>query len=97
MTAIKRLVFDALIPHDPDTVAFARAVADVSGVDGVTATVLETDKTVENVAMTIDGADVDYEAAVGAVEDLGGTVHSVDQVVCGTPGVRSEGNGTPES
>ena len=81
MTAIKRLVFDALIPHDPDTVAFARAVADVSGVDGVTATVLETDKTVENVAMTIDGA----------------TVHSVDQVVCGTPGVRSEGNGTPES
>lgn len=83
MAPVKRLVIDVLKPHDPSIVEFAQAVAGTTTVHSVNATLVELDKKVKNVKLTLEGEDVDYEAVKTNVEDAGGTVHSVDQVVCG--------------
>jgi len=80
---IKRLVIDILKPHEPEITEFARAVTDTVGVDAANATLLETDREVQNVKITIEGDDIDQDEVEEAVRELGGTVHSIDQVVCG--------------
>jgi hypothetical protein len=83
MTRIRRIVFDVLKPHDPDPVALARRVAEVASVAGANVSLVETDREVQNVKLTVEGDDVDPSAVEAAVRDLGGTVHSVDEAVCG--------------
>jgi len=83
MAPLKRLVVDVLKPHDPDLAEFADHLSGVDGVDGVTASLIERDKEVQNVKVTLAGEAVDIEATEAEVERLGGTVHSVDQVSCG--------------
>jgi hypothetical protein len=83
MANVRRLVLDLLKPHDPDAVAFADAVADCAGVSGVNAVLVESDKEVQNVKLTIEGESVPVEGVYHTVEDLGGSVHSIDEVVCG--------------
>ena len=80
---IRRLVLDVLKPHEPDAIAFATAIADRGGVDGVNVALIETDREVQNLKLTIEGDAVDAAATEEIVEELGGTVHSIDQVVCG--------------
>ncbi|MFC3476901.1 DUF211 domain-containing protein [Halobacterium litoreum] len=83
MPPVKRLVLDLLKPYDPDIVEFASKIAEADGVDGVNAAVVENDRDVQNVKLTAEGADIDPEYVADAIADLGGTVHSVDEVVCG--------------
>ncbi|MFC3959842.1 DUF211 domain-containing protein [Halovivax cerinus] len=84
MTApIRRLVLDVLKPHQPDIVEFTRAVADHASVDAVNAVLVETDREVETVKLTIRGAAVDASATEDAIDTLGGSIHSIDEVVCG--------------
>ena len=83
MPAVRRLVLDVLKPHDPDLVTLAREVSESDGVAGVNATLVETDRTVENVLLTIEGEDVPVAAVEDLVTDLGGTIHSVDEVAFG--------------
>ncbi|MFB6079990.1 MAG: DUF211 domain-containing protein, partial [Haloferacaceae archaeon] len=80
MAPVLRLVLDVLKPHDPDLVAFAEAVDESDGVAGVDASLVETDREVENVILTIEGQDVRFEAVEEVVTDLGGSIHSVDEV-----------------
>jgi len=77
------VVLDLLKPHEPGTVEFARRVAGAGGVSGVNATVLEVDAEVENVKLTVEGEDVDVAAVQAVIAELGGSLHSVDQVACG--------------
>lgn len=83
MTAIKPLVLDLLKPHEVENVEFARTTADVEGVDGVNVALLETDKQVQNFKLTIEGDAVDFRVIEGTIEDLGWTIHSVDEIACG--------------
>lgn len=83
MAPVRRVVVDVLKPHNPSLVEFTEHVADVGSVDGADVSLIELDKQVQNVAVTVRGEDVEYAAVVDAVEELGGTVHSVDRVVCG--------------
>lgn len=80
---IRRLVLDVMKPHNPDILEFADAVAGCSGVEGVNAVLVETDREVQNIKLTIEGDDLEAAAIEETVVDLGGTVHSIDQVVCG--------------
>ena len=80
---IRRVVLDLLKPHEPTTLEFARRVAGVDGVTGVNVTVIEVDAEVENVKMTVEGDDVDFDAVSEAIDELGGSLHSIDQVACG--------------
>jgi hypothetical protein len=83
MAQIRRLVVDVLKPHEPPTLAFAQQVAEVESVAGVNATLIELDREVQNVKLTVEGDSVDYDAVEAAIEDAGGSVHSVDQIACG--------------
>ena len=57
--------------------------ADVERVDGVTTSLIELDQEVQNVKLTLEGEGLDYGAIEEAIEGLGGSVHSIDQVACG--------------
>ena len=83
MAPIRRLVLDMLKPHDPTIHEVAARLADDEGVTGVNATLLETDRDVENVKLTIEGEAIDVPAVVEAIEQLGATLHSVDEVASG--------------
>jgi hypothetical protein len=83
MAPVRRLVVDVLKPHDPPLIEFTDRLTEVEGVAGVTASLIELDTEVQNVKLTVEGADLAFDAVEDRVEGLGGTVHSVDQVSCG--------------
>lgn len=83
MTRIRRLVLDVLKPHDPDVPTLGLRVSECDGVKGVNVTVVEIDREVENVKVTVEGDDIAYESVVDAVTEFGGSVHSIDEFACG--------------
>jgi hypothetical protein len=83
MTNVRRVVIDVLKPHSPPLLDFTRQVADIECVEGVSSSLIELDQEVQNVKLTFEGDDLDFETIRGRVEELSGTVHSVDQVSCG--------------
>lgn len=89
MAPIRRLVLDVLKPHAPETVEFARDVASAPGVSGVNALLLETDREVQNIRIVVEGEDIDVADVEHRVTNLGGTVHSIDEVVAGDEMVES--------
>lgn len=62
---------------------FAEAVADCEGVESANVTLVETDRKVQNLKLTVEGAAIETDAVEETIETLGGSIHSVDQVVCG--------------
>ena len=83
MVPVGRLVVDVLKPHQPSTIEFTQRVATADSVAAVNATLIELDQKVKNLKLTIEGDAIDYDEVETVIEDAGGTVHSVDQVVCG--------------
>jgi hypothetical protein len=83
MASVRRLVIDVLKPHEPSLLEFTRRVAEVDSIEGVSSSLIELDNEVQNLKLTFEGADVDYEAIEEAIEGQGGTVHSIDEVACG--------------
>jgi hypothetical protein len=83
MGSLRRVTLDILKPHDPTLLEFTDRIATVETVDGVTSSLIEHDREVQNVELTVEGEQLDYEAIEAAVDELGGTVHSVDQVAYG--------------
>ncbi|WP_254764369.1 DUF211 domain-containing protein [Natrinema marinum] len=80
---IRRLVFDVMKPHEPDILEFAAVVTECEGVTGVNVALIETDRDVQNLKVTLEGDDIDAAAVEEAIVDLGGTVHSIDGVARG--------------
>lgn len=80
MTRVKRLVLDVLKPHQPDTLEFARAIAECGSGLHVSIGVDEVDEQTESVVVSIDGDDIDLERVRAAIEELGGSLHSIDEV-----------------
>ncbi|MCE7698985.1 MAG: DUF211 domain-containing protein [Methanobacterium paludis] len=78
-----RIVLDILKPHEPNIPSFAIFLSELSGVDGVNITLMEIDKETENVKITMQGNELNFEEINRAIEEYGGTVHSVDEVVAG--------------
>jgi hypothetical protein len=80
MTTIKRIVLDVLKPHRPDGLEFSTAVASRSPGCRLVLTVTAVDKQTESVVLAIEGVDLQYDAIATAISDLGGSVHSIDEV-----------------
>ena len=79
-----RIVLDILKPHEPIIPSFAKYLSEINGVDGVNMTLMEIDKETENIKVTIQGNDLDFDEISKAIEEYGGSIHSVDEVVAGT-------------
>jgi uncharacterized protein len=90
MSQIKRLVLDVLKPHEPTNVEVASAIGDLQDVDGVNLSLYEVDQQTENVKITVEGSNVDYNLVQQTIENLGGVVHSVDEIIAGKKIVEEE-------
>jgi hypothetical protein len=83
MPPLRRLVLDVLKPHEPTMLTLAREIADLPSVEAATTDLVEIDEEVREVTLTIEGPELDYDEIVSVVDDLGGSVHSIDQAAYG--------------
>ncbi len=83
MKGIRRLVLDVLKPHEPQNTIFAVKLSEIENVTGVNVSLQEIDQATESIKVTIVGDNLDYEKIKKTIEDLGGVVHSIDEVVAG--------------
>ena len=82
-SGVRRLVLDVLKLHDPSIVSFAIALEQVDGVAAVNCTLVEIDAKTENLKVVLEGSNMDYELIAKTINDLHGSIHSIDQVVSG--------------
>ncbi|MFH1721059.1 MAG: DUF211 domain-containing protein [Candidatus Altiarchaeota archaeon] len=80
---LRKVVLDVLKPHEPDIVVLSKDLASKRGVDGVNISVYEMDKKVENVKVTIEGTNIDMNRIREYIHSIGGSLHSIDEVVAG--------------
>ena len=80
MGLVKRILMDVLKPHQPSSIEFSQAIANV-GVDyKVRLMVVEMDENTETIQIEVEGKDVDFEVIQSAINDMGGSLHSIDEV-----------------
>ncbi len=86
-SSIRRLVLDVMKPHEPDIITFANHLATIEQENGevtaVNIAVIEVDRIVENIKITIQGTKLDYELILHKIKELGGAIHSIDLVIAG--------------
>ena len=80
---IRRLVLDVLKPHKPSVVELSEALSHLEGVEGVNVIIYEIDQQVENAKVIIAGNSLNFEDIKSKLEELGATIHSVDEVAAG--------------
>ena len=80
---IRRLVLDVLKPHNPSVVELSEALSYLEGVEGVNVIIYEIDQQVENAKVIIAGSSIDFESIKKKLEEMGATIHSVDEVAAG--------------
>ena len=83
MANIRRLVLDTLKPHEPSIIDLAEELSQLAGISAVNISIYELDRKVENAKITIEGEDISYAQVSQLIEDMGGTIHSIDEVVAG--------------
>ena len=83
MGRIRRVVLDTLKPHDPSIIDLADRLSELEGVSAVNISIYEMDRKVENAKITIQGDAISYEVVESLIEELGGAIHSIDEVVAG--------------
>ncbi len=83
MANIRRIVLDVLKPHSPNLVALATQLADLAGIDGVDISLKEMDQKVENVKVTCEGDNIDFEQVERVIIQNGASIHSMDKVSAG--------------
>ncbi|MDH5448971.1 MAG: DUF211 domain-containing protein [Candidatus Bathyarchaeota archaeon] len=80
---IRRLVLDVLKPHKPNVVELSEALSHLEGIEGVNVIIYEIDQQVENAKIILAGSSIDFESIKGKLEEMGATIHSVDEVAAG--------------
>jgi hypothetical protein len=80
MVLVKRLVLDVLKPHQPNALEFSQALARAGGDYRVCITVLEVDEKTETLKVVVEGDAIDFDAVQAGISDLGGSLHSIDEV-----------------
>ena len=72
-----------LKPMEPNIIEMANSLSTLTGVSAVNISIVEIDLKVENAKITIEGDDLNYEEVKNLIEDMGGSIHSIDEVVAG--------------
>ena len=83
MANIRRLVLDVLKPHSPSLVELAVQLADLEGIIGVDISLKEMDQKVENVKITCEGENINFEEVERVIMQNGASIHSLDKVSAG--------------
>lgn len=77
------MVLDVLKPHHPLTVEYAGTLSELEGISGVNLSLYEVDQQTENIKITIEGDDLDYEQIKEVIEEMGAVIHSIDEIAAG--------------
>ncbi len=80
MASVKRVILDVLKPHQPNALEFCQAIAKGGSDYRVELTVLEVDENTETVQVKVEGSAIDFEAIQSIINDMGGSLHSIDEV-----------------
>lgn len=80
MISVTRMVLDVLKPHQPNALAFCQAIAEVGSDYHVHLTVLEVDENTETLQIVLEAKNIDFEAVQSAISNMGGSLHSIDEV-----------------
>lgn len=80
MVKVKRLVLDILKPHQPNGLEFASTLAEQSPDCYIKLSVEEVDERTETVVLIITGGNIQFDVISGTINDMGGTIHSIDEV-----------------
>ena len=80
---IRRLILDVLKPHKPNVVEVSEALSHLKGVEGVNIIINEIDQQVENAKVIVVGTSISFEEIQKKLEELGATIHSIDEVAAG--------------
>ena len=80
MSYVKRVVLDVLKPHRPNALEFAEAIAKVNAAYYVKLTVLAVDADTESIEVIIEANSIDFVAVQSVIGEIGGSIHSIDQV-----------------
>jgi len=80
MVFVKRIVLDVLKPHSPSALEFAQAIAAIGADYHVHLTVIEMDENTETLQIEVKGGAIDFERVQNAISDMGGSLHSIDEV-----------------
>lgn len=80
MAKLRRIVLDVLKPRQPNILEFAKAIAGLGADYRVQVLVDEVDDKTESVMVEIEGEDIDFSAVESVINDLGGSLHSIDEV-----------------
>lgn len=81
---VRRLVLDVdKALRNPSLIEMADAVHHCCGVEACNITVSEIDLETVGTNVTIEGAGLDYDEIVRAIENTGAVVHSLDQIIVG--------------
>ncbi len=83
LAKIRRVVLDTLKPMEPTIIELAKQISLQEGVSAVNISIVEIDRKVENAKITVEGDDIHYEELADLIQDLGGSIHSIDEVVAG--------------
>jgi hypothetical protein len=83
VAGIKRLVLDVLKPHYPLTLEYAKDLSELGSISGVNISLYEVDQQTENIKITIEGDNLNYEKIKEVIEDMGGVIHSIDEIAAG--------------
>jgi len=79
MAVVTRVLLDVLKPHDPSVLELAQAISQVGGYR-VRLRVLEMDKNTETLEIEVAATAIDFAAVQQVIQDLGGSLHSIDEV-----------------
>ena len=80
MTSVKLIILDVLKPHQPNALEFCQAIAKAGSDYRVHLTVLEVDENTETLQIKVEGSAVDFEAIQNIISEMGGSLHSIDEV-----------------
>lgn len=80
MVLVKRVVLDVLKPHQPNSLEFATTIAEQTKDCKVKCIVTEVDEKTETVVIMIEGEDIRFDTIVDTITNVGGSLHSIDEV-----------------
>jgi len=80
MSLVKKIVLDVLKPHQPNAIEFSQSIANVGPDYKVRLSVIEMDENTETIQIEVEGREIDFDAIQSAISNMGGSLHSVDEV-----------------
>lgn len=80
MITVKKVILDVLKPHKPNGLEFASLLSEKCPESIINLRVSAVDENTESVVLEIEGDNLEYETILSAIQEMGGSVHSIDEV-----------------